>query len=205
MYPKHTFENIIYTQTLRYRTITTDDKVLKTQLINLKNILTKRGYPNKLINQTFNKIKYITQKDCLHGNTKSKILNKHTPNKNRYKTQKTFETLNKHTSNKHTSNKGKINFTSKVKSHYEPKNSSKKPLNSIENKGSETTLPFIIPFYKNVNPINNILRKHWRLIETDPELKNIMPNKPFIVYKRHKNLKEFLIRTYFSSKPEQHE
>ena len=72
--------------------------------------------------------------------------------------------------------------------------------NSIENKGKETTLPFIIPFYKNMNPRNNILHKHWKLIETDPDLKNIMPNKPFIVYKRHKNLKEFLIRTHFSSK-----
>ena len=46
-HPKHTFENIIYSQTLRYRMLTTSNKILTEQLKRLKNILLNRGYPNK--------------------------------------------------------------------------------------------------------------------------------------------------------------
>ena len=47
-HPKHTFENTIYSQTLRYRMLTTNDKILTEQLKNLKNILITRGYPKNL-------------------------------------------------------------------------------------------------------------------------------------------------------------
>ena len=165
-HPKHTFSNIIYSQTLRYRMLTTDDKILYKQLKKLKNILTQRGYPNKLINIAFNRIKHTTQKDCL------------------YKKPKTY--------NNYITKSKKIRYKSKY-SHY-----TKRYKNNNNNK-TDGALPFIIPFYKNMNPINNILQRNWYLIENDADLKKIMPNKPFTVYKRHKNLKDLLVKTRFSS------
>ena len=164
-HPKHTFENTIYSQTLRYRMLTTNDKILTEQLKNLKNILITRGYPKKLINITLNKIKNTSQKVCLYG--------KPTHPKPIMKIKKVHFKLKK----------SKLQKT-------------KKP-NTKNNK----TLPFIIPFYKKLTPLKYILYKNWNLIENDADLKDILINKPFIVYKRHKNLKDFLVKTRFSSEP----
>ena len=76
---------------------------------------------------------------------------------------------------------------------------SKTQNNRISNTTTENLLPFIIPFYKNITILENILTKNWNLIINDIDLKNIFTNKPFIVYKRHKRLKDFLMKTRFSS------
>ena len=166
-HPKHTFNNIIYSQTIRYRMLTTNNKILRGQLNKLKNILISRGYPNKLINLNFKKIKHVTQKDCLYDKPK-------TPNRNLFNLKR-------------------------KRSHYKSKNIYKSKIITTKNSENGATLPFIIPFYNNIDQLKNILHKNWNFIEMDIDLKDIMPNKPFIVYKRHKNLKDLLVRTRFST------
>ena len=61
-HPTHMFANIIYTQALRYRLLTTDNTILKQQLKKLELKLLSRGYPIKLIKTQLSKIKNITQK-----------------------------------------------------------------------------------------------------------------------------------------------
>ena len=141
-HPNHTKTNMIYTQALRYRLAITDNKIFKMELKNLKNILLHRNYPIRLINKTFQKLKKITQNDCLFNKIKQRPY--HNNNKN------------------------------------------KQPL------------PFIVEYYENIRPLKNILTKHWYLIKGDNELTQIFPNEPNIVYKKHKNIKDTLIRTRFT-------
>ena len=46
------------------------------------------------------------------------------------------------------------------------------------------------------NPdLKNILYKHWHLINNDPTLLEIWPNRPLLAIMRHKNIKETLVRS----------
>ena len=66
-------------------------------------------------------------------------------------------------------------------------------------KASKKTLPFITPYSEHSKSINTVLNKHWNIIKEDSELCDIFPNKPFIAYTRHKNLKDILISSKFGS------
>ena len=144
-HPNHTKENVIYTQALRYRLLTTDDKVLRNELNELGTTLLRRGYPLPLINRNFKKLNGTTQNDFLYGR-KKKI--------------------------KHNNN-----FRQRRES-----------------------LPFITEFYEHLSPLKLILHRHWHLIQNDNELKGIFPTKPYIVYKRHRNMKNILIRARYQEK-----
>ena len=143
-HPPHTKENIIYTQALRYRLLTTNNNQLKYELNSLKKNFILRGYPNNIIDRNFKKIQNLTQRDIL------------------FKTSK------------------QINI---------------KPSLRVRSKNN---LPFIIKYYEHLTPLNKILNKHWDIIKSDPQLKKIYPKRPFVVYKRHKNLKDILVKTRYS-------
>ena len=67
-----------------------------------------------------------------------------------------------------------------------------KPSNARE---TRNLLPFVIPYDENAVKINNILKRHWNLIERDENLKQIWPEKPFLELQRHKNLADLLVHT----------
>ena len=146
-HPQHMKENIVYTQALRYRTLTTDNKIFKEELKDLKETFINRGYPKELIERKFKKTKLMTQKDCL---------------------QKKKQRKSKHTHKRYTNSKN-----------------------------SKAYLPFIIEYYENLKPIKDILNRHWHLIKKDQTLSTIFPTRPQIINKRHRNLKQLLIRTPF--------
>ena len=52
---------------------------------------------------------------------------------------------------------------------------------------------FSIPFNTNTTHINQILKKHWHLIEDDPTLKILWPDIPMVAFKRNKNIREMLV------------
>ena len=160
-HPNHMFANIIYTQALRYRLLTTDDNVLYQQLKTLKIKLLSRGYPKRLIKTEFSKIKNITQNECLQGKRVKKKRNKN------------FNKLKKWNKNRNKTKNGK---------------------SPSKNKNQ---LAFIIPYNENFKNLMEHINRHWHIIENDPDLKGVFPTRPFIVYKRHKNLKDMLIRTKF--------
>ena len=54
-HPRHIKHNLIYTETLRYRTNTSEDSILEKELITLKGIFLARGYPDKVIDQQMTK------------------------------------------------------------------------------------------------------------------------------------------------------
>ena len=89
-HPKHTKENIIQTQTLRYRRLTTDDYTLKRDLEKLKNNLLIRGYPINLIKENIKKVKQTSQRACLYGKQR-KNPHQNTNNQNSKNNQKSNE------------------------------------------------------------------------------------------------------------------
>ena len=60
-------------------------------------------------------------------------------------------------------------------------------------------------FQNNLHPhvqtyhIKEALLKHWHLITENEELSKVFPEEPIIAYKRAKNLKDFLVRSKFTS------
>ena len=54
--------------------------------------------------------------------------------------------------------------------------------------------PLVLTTYYNpaIKHLRKAVKKHWHLIENDPEAKLILHRPPMIAYKRHKNLKEYL-------------
>ena len=59
-------------------------------------------------------------------------------------------------------------------------------LNNQMRKRQETSP--LLPYDENTVRINDILKRHWNLIEQDDKLKKIWPEKPFLALQRHKNL-----------------
>ena len=70
--------------------------------------------------------------------------------------------------------------------------------NVNKRKPKQRTLPFIIPYSEHFLNLKKIITKYWYIIEQDKLLKKTFPNKPFISFKRNKNLKDILIKTKFS-------
>ena len=61
--------------------------------------------------------------------------------------------------------------------------------------------PFVITYHPKLPSISNITKKHWKVMCDDsPKLKRCFPNPPVVAYKRHKNLKDLLIRSKVQSK-----
>ena len=58
-------------------------------------------------------------------------------------------------------------------------------------------LPFVIPCDNTTIEIGKILKENWKLIEQDDTLKQIWTKQPFVALKRHKNIKDKLVRSKF--------
>lgn len=154
-HPIHTKENIIQTQALRYRHLTTDNNILNTDLQQLKSNFKERGYPTFIINKNLKKIKHLNQEDTLNKRQKSPFCNKNNILK--------FKTMTK----------------------------TKSPPQE------QTPLTFVVKYCEHHTRLQKILLEHWNIIKRDSTLNWIFPKKPFIVYKRHKNLKDILTKTKF--------
>ena len=53
----------------------------------------------------------------------------------------------------------------------------------------------VITYDPRLPPIPAILRKHWRTMTSDPQLKEVFPLPPMVAYKRPENIKDKLIRS----------
>ena len=53
---------------------------------------------------------------------------------------------------------------------------------------------FVIHYDPRLPSVNNIIKKHYRVMTQDPKMKEVFPEPPIIAYKRQKNLREALIR-----------
>jgi hypothetical protein len=53
---------------------------------------------------------------------------------------------------------------------------------------------FITDYNPKVPSLNNILQKHWHILEANPLCRQIFVDKPQVVYRRSKNLKDHLVR-----------
>ena len=65
-HPRHVTKAIPYSQALRYRRIIEDDSILKTELNNLMKLFINRGYPEKIMKETFKKILTIDRNTTLN-------------------------------------------------------------------------------------------------------------------------------------------
>ena len=67
---------------------------------------------------------------------------------------------------------------------------------SLKNKpkGKQNILPFVTEFNPAKPNIKKILSKNWFLIENQPHLNKIFPQKPIISYKRASSLKDILVK-----------
>lgn len=59
-------------------------------------------------------------------------------------------------------------------------------------------LPFVIPYDSASIEIGKILKNNWQLVESDDTLKQIWTKPPFVALKRHKNIKDKLVRSKFN-------
>ena len=70
----------------------------------------------------------------------------------------------------------------------------KKVVKNSENEDKKP--PFVITYHPKLPSITNITRKHWNVMCDDsPKLRRCFPNPPVVAYKRHKNLRDLLIRS----------
>src|SRR5699024_2807500 len=58
----------------------------------------------------------------------------------------------------------------------------------------EEPINLIVTFNKHLPKFNNILRNHFSILRNDPETKNIFTTAPRVVFRRPKNLKDYLVR-----------
>ena len=65
---------------------------------------------------------------------------------------------------------------------------------------SEPTTPLVITYNPKINSMKESLSKHWNITQTTEECRNHLKEKPTLIYRRNKNLKDILVRTKFDSK-----
>ena len=71
----------------------------------------------------------------------------------------------------------------------------KKVTGRDQHRKGNNLLPFVIPFHKRILPLKDVLLKHWYIIENDITLKEIFPRRPFLLFTKHRNIHDCLIRT----------
>ena len=71
----------------------------------------------------------------------------------------------------------------------------KDALKRVSKTEKENITTFITNYHPTMPSISNIVKKHWTVLTDDyPEMKNCFPKPSTIAYKRHKNIKDLLIR-----------
>ena len=61
----------------------------------------------------------------------------------------------------------------------------------------EIPLVFTLPYHPHIKhlALKRALQKHWNLINGNEFLNELFPTKPIIAYKRHKNIKDNIVRS----------
>ena len=152
-----------------YHPLHTKKSIIYSQAIRYRTIITD----NKILNEELKALKIVLK----NRGYPNRIINKE------------IEKIKNLTQNQ-------LLFTqTKKRRHSKYKSYNKHP----SNKPRKTkTIPFIIPYSEHLTKLQQIITKHWYIIEKDCLLRNIFPNKPLIAYKKHKNLKNLLITSTFS-------
>ncbi|CAH2285173.1 Hypothetical predicted protein, partial [Pelobates cultripes] len=79
----------------------------------------------------------------------------------------------------------------------------KKPHNRTTDKHT-FNMPFICNHSGNNHKINKIVTKYWPILKEDPILSQILPNRPKMVYRGCKNLKQILVKSSLRTQPPTH-
>lgn len=67
------------------------------------------------------------------------------------------------------------------------------------NDNSQPIIPFTVPFHPQFLPLSRIIRSLWFLISHDKSLSPFFPKPPIVSFMRHRNIKDTLVHTRFSS------
>ena len=60
-------------------------------------------------------------------------------------------------------------------------------------KARNDNIPFVTTFNKHLPNIRPAIEKHWGILKINPELEGKFQHKPFIAYRRNRNLKDFIV------------
>ena len=63
-----------------------------------------------------------------------------------------------------------------------------------KDKSKNTRVPFVVTFHPDGPNFRNIIRKHWGIIESVDEVKNVFGDQPMVAFRRPKNIKDHLVR-----------
>ncbi|CAJ0966769.1 unnamed protein product [Ranitomeya imitator] len=66
-----------------------------------------------------------------------------------------------------------------------------------EQANGSNTVRFITPYHNKWHQFKEILYKHWNVLQSDPVLRRILPERPMIVAKRTKNLRDILVHSLY--------
>ena len=62
----------------------------------------------------------------------------------------------------------------------------------IHAKINKNRIPCLISHNRKLTMIRKILSKYWNVVQVNAELREIFQNNPFVAFKSHKNLQEFI-------------
>ena len=71
--------------------------------------------------------------------------------------------------------------------------------NKTKKQKDQTTI-FVTTWHPKLKKLSSVLLKHFHLLQNDPKLKSIFPEKPIVAFRRKKNLKNHLARTDITPK-----
>ena len=71
--------------------------------------------------------------------------------------------------------------------------------NKTKKQKDQTTI-FVTTWHPKLKKLSSVLLKHFHLLQNDPKLKSIFPEKPIVAFRRKKNLKNHLVRTDITPK-----
>ncbi|VDI48499.1 Hypothetical predicted protein, partial [Mytilus galloprovincialis] len=92
----------------------------------------------------------------------------------------------------------KIAFVNKILrniSHTERLNKLTNKETSINKNTDNYNISFITQYHANAENLQTIIRKHWHLIQDNPQFKNLFDKKPTIAFKRNRNIGEIVKKT----------
>jgi len=75
-----------------------------------------------------------------------------------------------------------------------PKQAAYKDMNSKNTNQTQSIIPFEVTYHLDLPKIQDIIYKHWQIIETNTKLNCIFPAKPMIAFRRPKSFKDILVR-----------
>ena len=68
-------------------------------------------------------------------------------------------------------------------------------LRRVEKKGSTGKMTFVLKFDPRLPKVSEILHKNFKVMNRDPELREVFQNGTQVAYKRHRNFRDILVRS----------